>query len=128
LGDIVSVSGQHTNQQGLYSAEDAISASWIHKNGITGSAFWNFGSWKREDTVEIVGSKGSIIFSVFDENPIQLITSKDTISLNIKHPENIQLYHVQAMKNHLEGGKQHPSNGETALHTAWIMDKILGRI
>ncbi|MFH4963380.1 Gfo/Idh/MocA family oxidoreductase [Gaetbulibacter sp. M235] len=128
LGEFESVNGCTTNQQHLYSAKDALSASWIHKNGVTGSAFWNFGSWKREDKVEIVGSKGSIIFSVFDENPIQLITSKDTISLNIKHPENIQLYHVQAMKKHLNGIEKHPSTGETALHTAWIMDKILGRI
>jgi 1,5-anhydro-D-fructose reductase (1,5-anhydro-D-mannitol-forming) len=128
LGEFESVSGHTTNQQHLYSAKDAISASWIHKNGITGSAFWNFGSWKREDKVEIVGSKGSIVFSVFDENPVQLITSKETISLHIEHPENIQLYHVQAMKKHLDGLEQHPSTGETALHTAWIMDKILGRI
>ncbi len=66
-------------------------------------------------------------FSIFDENPIQLITPKETISLNIEHPENIQLYHVKAMKNHLDGIKEHPSTGETALHTAWIMDNILGR-
>ncbi len=128
LGDVESVDGQTTNQQDLYSAKDALSASWIHKNGITGSAFWNFGSWKREDRVEIIGSKGSIVFSVFDENPIQLITPKETISLTIEHPENIQLYHVQNMKKHLDGTKQHPSTGETALHTAWVMDKILGRI
>lgn len=125
LGEVESVNGQTTNQQHLYSSKDAISASWIHKNGITGSAFWNFGTWKREDKVEIIGSKGSIVFSVFDENPIQLITPKETISLNIEHPENIQLYHVQAMKDHLEGKKEHPSTGERAVHTAWIMDKIL---
>lgn len=128
LGEFESVTGHNTNQQELYTAQDALSASWIHKNGVTGSAFWNFGSWKRDDTVEIIGSKGSIVFSVFDDNPVQLITSKETIRLHIEHPENIQLYHVQAMKKHLDGLEHHPSTGETALHTAWIMDKVLGRI
>ena len=128
LGEFESVSGHTTNQQHLYSANDAISASWIHKNGIIGSAFWNFGSWKNEDVVEIIGNKGSIQFSVFDENPVQLITPSETISLTIEHPENVQLYHVMAMKRHLDGTENHPSTGETALHTAWIMDKILGRI
>ncbi|WP_445957013.1 Gfo/Idh/MocA family protein [Yeosuana sp.] len=127
LGEFDSVNGESSNQQQLYSAKDALSASWIHKTGVTGSAFWNFGSWERQDKVEIIGSKGSIKFSIFDENPIQLITPKETISLNIEHPENIQLYHVKAMKNHLDGIKEHPSTGETALHTAWIMDNILGR-
>jgi len=128
LGEVESVDGQSSNQQQLYSAKDALSESWVHKNGFTGSAFWNFGSWKREDQVEIIGNKGSIIFSVFDENPIQLITPKETISLTIEHPKNIQLYHVQNMKKHLDGAEKHPSTGKTALHTAWIMDKILGRL
>lgn len=128
LGEFESVSGQSTNQQHLYSAKDTLSASWIHKNGITGSAFWNFGSWESKDEVEIIGNKGSIKFSVFDEKPIQLINPQETISLTIEHPENVQLYHVQAMKNHLDGLEEHPSLGKTALHTAWIMDKILERI
>ena len=128
LGKFENAQGQRTNQQQLYTAHDAISASWIHQNGVIGSAFWNFGSWKREDKVEIIGSKGSIIFSVFNEAPIQLINSKETIILTIDHPVNIQLYHVQAMKKHLDGIEEHPSTGETGLHTAWVMDKILGRI
>jgi predicted dehydrogenase len=128
LGNFEVAQGYQTNQQQLYSAHDAISASWIHDNGCTGCAFWNFGSWKREDTVEIIGSKGSILFSVFNEAPIQLINSKETIRLTIEHPKNIQLYHVQAMKKHLDEIEEHPSTGETALHTAWVMDRILGRI
>ena len=128
LGDIETAKGHQTNQQQLYTAYDAISASWKHKNGALGSAYWNFGSWKREDNVEIIGRKGSIVFSVFNEAPIQLINSKETIRLTIDHPENIQLYHVQAMKKHLDEIEAHPSTGETALHTAWVMDKILGRI
>jgi hypothetical protein len=30
-------SGMSLNQQGLYSAKDAVSASWLHESGITGS-------------------------------------------------------------------------------------------
>ena len=128
LGPVESANGYSNNQQKLYSAKDTISAAWIHKNGVTGSAFWNFGSWKRIDDVEIIGSKGSIKFSVFNEAQIQLIHPKETISLSIEHPENIQFHHVQAMKKHIDGIEEHPSTGKTALHTAWIMDKILGRI
>jgi hypothetical protein len=32
------------------------------------------------------------------------------------------------MKSHLDGTMVHPSTGKTALHTAWVMDKILGTI
>jgi hypothetical protein len=35
-------------------------ASWFHESGITGSGSWNFGSYMREDIVEIYGSTGKI--------------------------------------------------------------------
>jgi len=38
LGNIKQVSGISVNQQQNYTAKDAITASWIHENNITGSA------------------------------------------------------------------------------------------
>ncbi|PXY02153.1 oxidoreductase [Marinifilum breve] len=128
LGDIENASGISTNQQNLYPAKDAITACWIHKNGITGSGSWNFGCNTREDKVEIYGSKGKLTFSVFDEFPIQLENENGIQEEFIENPENIQLYHVQNMREHLLGKLIHPSTGKSASHTAWVMDKILGRI
>lgn len=127
LGEFKEVSGQTTNQQNLYSAYDAVSAAWIHENGITGSGFWNFGTREEKDTVEILGEKGSITFSVFKNNPIQLRNEKESLNVEIEHPETIQIHHVELMKKHIKGELQHPSTGKTAMHTAWVMDMILGR-
>ncbi|WP_342748670.1 Gfo/Idh/MocA family oxidoreductase [Flavobacterium faecale] len=66
LGDIKQVSGFANNQQGLYSAYDAIVASWMHESGVTGTGSWNFGCATREDKVQIIGSKGKIEFAVFE--------------------------------------------------------------
>lgn len=125
LGDISQANGIAINQQGLYSAKDAVTANWLHKNEITGSGSWNFGTEKREDLVQIYGSKGKIEFSVFDEKPITLEHNGNVESLVIDHPENIQLYHVKNMRKHLRNEAIHPSTGETAAHTAWVMDEIL---
>ena len=62
---------------------------------------------------------------MFDENPIVLTNENGTESLLIEHPENVQLHHVEAMKEQLLGNGTHPSGGKTALHTSWIMDKIM---
>ena len=104
---------------------DAITASWLHKTGVTGSGSWNFGSERRIDEVQIYGSDGKIEFSVFDEQPISLEHNGKTNSLVIEHPENIQLYHVQNIKKHLSNRSVHPSTGESASHVAWVMDEIL---
>ncbi|MDI1255497.1 MAG: Gfo/Idh/MocA family oxidoreductase [Flavobacterium sp.] len=126
LGDIIEVGGSSGNILGLYSAKDTIAASWKHHSGITGTGNWNFGCAEREDIVEIYGRKGKIVFSVFEEMPIQLIIENNITELIIAHPENIQLYHVANIREHLAGSILHPSTGRSAAHTNWVMDKILG--
>ncbi len=125
LGDIKTATGLSLNQQDLYSSKDAVTACWIHENGVTGSGSWNFGCSGREDQVEIYGSKGKIEFSVFDEAPLLLTNSDGLTELFIDNPENIQLYHVKNIREHLLGNGKHPSSGQSAAHTAWVMDQIL---
>jgi 1,5-anhydro-D-fructose reductase (1,5-anhydro-D-mannitol-forming) len=126
LGGITEASGSSENILGLYSAKDTVAASWKHLSGVTGSGNWNFGCAEREDIVEIYGSKGKIIFSVFEEIPIRLVTKETTTELVIPHPENIQLFHVANIREHLAGRLEHPSTGRSAASTNWVIDKILG--
>lgn len=126
LGPIKEVSGISLNQQGLYTSKDAAVANWLHESGITGSGSWNFGSFEREDVVEIYGSKGKITFSVFENDPLILKTSEGESKHIIEHPENIQLHHVERIREDLLGNEKHPSNGFTAAHTSWVMDQIIG--
>ncbi|MCG9792026.1 Gfo/Idh/MocA family protein [Flavobacterium algicola] len=125
LGDIAKVSGFTINQQDLYTAKDAIVASWIHESGITGSGSWNFGCATREDVVQIIGSEGKIEFSIFEENPIALTNANGKREQFINHPDSVQFYHVQNMREHLLGNVTHPSTGKTALHTSWVLEQIL---
>jgi 1,5-anhydro-D-fructose reductase (1,5-anhydro-D-mannitol-forming) len=100
----------------------------MHPEGVTGSGSWNFGSGVYEDVVELYGSKGKIGFSIFDDQPITLMTDDTEEQLNVKHPETIQQPHVQAMYHDLADQKHHPSTGKTGAHASWVMDKILGKI
>lgn len=125
LGEIQEVSGISLNQQDLYAAKDAVSACWLHQGGVTGVGVWNFGI-EPMDRVEIFGSKGKIQFSVFEENPLVLNKEGEEVELSITHPKHVQMTHVEDLKKHLlEGNFSHPSTGETAVHTSWVMDQIL---
>nr|WP_299171657.1 Gfo/Idh/MocA family oxidoreductase [uncultured Allomuricauda sp.] len=125
LGDIKRANGLATNQQNLYSAYDAVTASWIHENGVTGEGNWNFGTFHRVDKVEILGSKGKITFSVLDEAPVELENGEGFQTLTIPNPEHIQQFHVENIQKHLLGGAAHPSQGISGLHTSWVMGCIL---
>ncbi|MCK0146319.1 Gfo/Idh/MocA family oxidoreductase [Arenibacter sp. F26102] len=128
LGDIENVFGVSTNQQGLYTAKDAIAACWIYKNGVTGEGSWNFGTSERVDMVEIIGSTGKISFPVFDEGDITLSNENGIQNLFIDHPKHVQQFHVENLRAHLLENREHPSTGKSGVHTSWIMDKILGQI
>ncbi len=128
LGDIKTVFGVSGNQQNLYSAKDTVAATWIHDTGVTGSGYWNFGTFVREDEVDIIGSKGKISFSIFDEKPIVLFANTGQTEFIIENPKHIQYYHVLNMKKDLESSMKHPSTGASGMHTSWVMDKILGQL
>jgi predicted dehydrogenase len=128
LGQMKAVSGFSSNQQGLYSAKDAITASWIHESGVTGTGNWNFGCETHQDKVEIFGRNGKIEFSIFDEKLLFLENKKGKIEILIEHPENVQLFHVENIREHLLGNKTHPSLGGSGLHTSWIMESIIGEL
>jgi predicted dehydrogenase len=126
LGDFAEVKGIGENQQGLYSALDALSACWRHTSGVLGMGSWNFGCSTRADRVEIQGSLGRITFSIFDETPIRILGVQGEREMVIENPAHIQLYHVQNMAKQLFHDTPHPSTGVSAAHTSWVMDKIIG--
>ncbi|MDO5971477.1 Gfo/Idh/MocA family oxidoreductase [Flavivirga aquimarina] len=129
LGNIKEAHGISDNQQRLYTAKDAVTACWVHENGTTGSGNWNFGCDAHTDKVQIFGSNGSIQFSIFHDNPIILNSDTKSEELFIENPKHIQSYHIEGMRDMLINKNYiHPSLGESALHTNWIMDKILGKL
>ena len=128
LGDIESVSGYATNQGGFYGAKDAVTACWRHGSNITGCGFWNFVCHERRDEVVISGSEGKISFSVFLEQPLVLENAAGREERRLENPENIQLYHVHGMRDYFAAHTPHPSTGESALRTNWVMARILGNL
>ncbi len=129
FGNVTEAKGKAENKLGLYSAYDSITGNWKHKDGIRGSGIWNFGPYEYKDEVVIIGKKGQIEFSVFDDKPIALIQHGNRKEINIDHPKHVQQFHVENISRHLfEESFIHPSTGETATHTHWVMDKILGKI
>ncbi len=126
FGTIQTAKGISNNQLGLYTAKDAVTGSWIYENGITGSGSWNFGAHSYKDEVQIIGSKGTIRFSIFKNEAIELDSKTKQEKIFIEHPEHIQFPHVENMKKYLFGEiSEHPSTGVNAAHVAWVMDEIL---
>ncbi|SFM10284.1 Gfo/Idh/MocA family protein [Salibacterium qingdaonense] len=126
LGPVRDVTGFARNQAGAYPVEDTVSGAFLFENGAAGTGIWNFSSYKKEDVNRIVGTKGEIIFSSFDEKPVTLMTGTETKDYIIEQPQPIQRYLIQAVVEELTGkGTTAPSTGETALRTNRVMDELV---
>lgn len=127
-GDILEAKGICTNQQGLYTAKDAVVGAWVHGSGVLGSGNWNFGTSVKEDNVVLKGSEGTICFSVFEDNPLCLENRAGKKEIFIENPYHIQQHHVENIRLNLLEGKSHPSTGKTGMQASWVLDKILGKL
>lgn len=65
-----------------YAVEDAVSLSFETPSGALGVASWNFCSGSWQDTIEIVGELGSVSFSCFNNQPVQVEIAAKVISMD----------------------------------------------
>ncbi len=130
FGVITRAHGYTTNRGGLYKAEDNISACFLFESGIAGSGSWCFVGHNsaREDRIEIIGEKGSLSFSVFNYNPICLVTENGVRSIRIPNPQHVQMPLIQNVVEHLQGYGHCDCDSISATPVNWAMDRILWKI
>lgn len=127
FGQVEDVSGIAVNRAGLYKAEDTVTAVFKFKSGVIASGSWCFVTDQAtsEDIIEVVGTKGRILFSSFDHNPIQLITKSGTVEFPYLNPENIQYNLIRQIVETLQGKTKCVSTGITAARTNWVMEQVV---
>ena len=129
LGEIEDATGITENLGGFYTVEDTVSALLKFKSGVQGTAQWSFVASVERDTIEIIGTKGTLNFNTFAFEPIVLKTVDGKMEqYELEQPQHIQQPLIQTIVNELHGIGECPSTGITALRTAWVMDKIFGKI
>lgn len=129
FGVIIRAHGYAANRAHLYEAEDTISASYIFENGIPGSASWCFVGHEsaKEDSITVVGDRGSVVFSVFNYTPIRLMTGQGRTDIEVPNPVYVQLPIIRAVIEHLQGNGQCDCTSVSATPVNWVMDRILGK-
>jgi predicted dehydrogenase len=125
LGPISQVHGFASNHGRIYPAEDIVTGTFLFASGVHGVGTWCFTAHERLDHTEIVGSKGKIAYSTFDDRPITLTTAAEIQEFAYDYPPHIQQPLIQQVVNALNGIGSCVSLGETAGRTTWVMDQML---
>jgi 1,5-anhydro-D-fructose reductase (1,5-anhydro-D-mannitol-forming) len=125
LGPISEVNGHASNTGSPYKAEDTVSGEYVFESGVHGTGVWCFNSFINEEYNEIVGTKGSIIFSTFEEKPVVLRTEEGIHSEMIPHPPHVQQPLIQTVVDDLCGIGTALSTGESAIRTSRVAEAMV---
>lgn len=127
FGIITRAHGYPANRANLYKAEDTISAAFLFDSGIPGSASWCFVGHESAtiDRITVIGLKGTLEFSVYQYDPIKLVTSDGVQSIKVANPPYVQLPIIQSVVRHLQGLGECSCTSVSATPVNWVMDRIL---
>lgn len=130
FGPIIEAEGYTANRGGLYETEDSVSACFRFANSVPGSGSWCFVAHEsaKEDSIQIIGDKGSVSFSVFTYTPIKLHTQRGDEEIRIETPQYVQLPLIRNVVEHLQGKAICTCDCISATPVNWVVDKILGKL
>ena len=119
--------GYPANRVHLYQAEDTLSACFFFESGIPGSGSWCFVGHEsaKEDCIEVIGEKGSLSFSVFTYQPIEVITSEGKNLITVPNPPYVQLPLIKSVIQHLQGIGTCDCTSVSATAVNWVLDRVL---
>lgn len=127
FGVITRAHGYPANRAHLYQAEDTLSACFFFESGIPGSGSWCFVGHEsaKEDCIEVIGEKGSLSFSVFTYQPIEVITSEGKNLITVPNPPYVQLPLIKSVIQHLQGIGKCDCTSVSATTVNWVLDRVL---
>jgi len=128
FGPMSDVAGLATNHDRAKAHEDTVAASYRFASGVIGSGTWCFDADTDVDVTTVIGSGGTIEFSVSAPDPIRVTRGRETELLRIDDPPHVHQPLVQTIVDEVRGVGRCPSTGESAMRTARVMETILSEI
>jgi len=125
LGPVKRVTGFAANQGRLYPAEDTVWGGFEFASGVAGTGNWCFVASMDADRNQIIGSKGTLVFSTFGDSAVVLQSQCGTQEFAIENPTHIQQPLIETILAELCGQGVCPSKGVSASRASWVMDAFL---
>ena len=124
LGEAEEAYGLSANQSGAFSVNDEHSAVLRFQNGVQGTMQLTFCAAERRDEAVILGSKGSLRFSIMDNDPIVATVDGNTDEFAFSPMEHVQQGLITRVVDTLLGKDDLESQGEYGLRTQELLEAI----
>ena len=124
FGDTEHANGIAVNQSRIYNADDFVTGNILFKNGMVFNGLWCFNVHKEneKDVCEIVGSEGSISFSIFNEQKIFLTKNGTTEIISFIPPQHVQQPMIEKVVEYFLDEAPNPNSGEDGVEVMRLLD------
>lgn len=129
FGPVKTAHGTAANQGGAYMADDIVIGEMVFQNGVFFKGLWCFSMPPEEakDSCVIVGSKGKITFSVFDNPVITIHTKGKEEVLYFDKLTHVQQPMIANVVSYFSGLSSNPCTAEEGLQVMRIIDKFTNK-
>ncbi|HUC82054.1 MAG TPA: Gfo/Idh/MocA family oxidoreductase, partial [Flavisolibacter sp.] len=124
FGKPEAVSGISRNSAGLYAADDTTCGQIVFNKGIVFNGAWCFAVPVKKDCCEIIGTKGTIRFSVFDHQPVELTVNDKVEQLSFEPLQHVQQPMIQKVVEYFLDASPNPCSGEEGMKVMRMMDAM----
>jgi len=125
FGEAASVTGMAINQGRYYAVPDFVSGRVVFKNGIVFTGNWCFTSQEQSDSCEIIGSKGSLRFSFFSDNGIDLWQDNAATRFDFERLQHVQQPMIEEVVKYFSGKAANPCSAEEGAEIMRWMDEMV---
>ena len=121
--------GFANNQAGLYAADDIVTGNILFQNGVHVSGLWCFNVPVEEekDECEIVGEKGTIRFSFFEQNPVLVTIGNKTESFVFDTLQHVQQPMIEQVVNYFLGEAPNPCAAEDGVTVMRLIEQFTSK-
>lgn len=129
FGAVEKATGISVNQSHQYNADDVVSGNILFKNGIVFNGLWCFNvePHNERDSCEIIGSEGSISFSVFGQQKLSIIKNNTTEIIPFKPLEHVQQPMIEKVVAYFLDEGPNPCSAEDGAEIMLLMDQFTGK-
>ena len=126
FGPASDVRGTVRNQSGTSQAEDMVSFT-AQMGDVSLTGMCSYASGRNEDSVTVIGSKGSVSMGFFGPSPVTLRVGDEETIVDLPDPPHVHQPMVERVIAHLLDGGPNPCDPATARRSTEVLNAIYGR-
>lgn len=115
-------SGISINAAGLYDVDDTVSGQIVFENKILFHGSWCFTMEEKADWCEVVGTKGKIRFSIFEQQPLVVTINEKEELIHFDKLEHVQQPMIEKVTQYFLGKGSNPCSADEGVEVMKLID------